>query len=78
MAAIRAHAIAGLISSPDVNQYKVMVVNRFIYALATLLPKMLSGGRLLRVKPARSFVKFRLNGFLKYRFALATLLWQSR
>ncbi len=54
MVAIRAHAIDGLIGSPGVNQYKMMVVNRFIYFLATLLPKTLSGGRLLRVKPALS------------------------
>ncbi len=52
MVAIRAHAIDGLIGSPGVNQYKVMVVNRLIYVLVTLLPKKLSGGRLLTVKPA--------------------------
>ncbi len=54
MVAIRAQAIDGLIGSPRVNQYKVMVVNRFIYVFATLLPKTLSGGRMLRVKPALS------------------------
>ncbi len=52
MVAIRAHAIDGLIGSPGVNQYKVMVVNRFVDVLTTLLPKTLSGGRLLRVTPA--------------------------
>ncbi len=52
LVAMKAHAIDGLIGSPGVNQCKVMVVNRFIYVLGTLLPKTLSGGRLLRLKPA--------------------------
>ncbi len=54
MVATRANATDGLIGSPGVNRYKVMVVNRFIYVLATLLLKTLSGGRMLRVKPALS------------------------
>ncbi len=49
LVAIRAHVIDGLIGSPGANQCKVMVVNRFIYALATLLVKT-SFGRLYRVK----------------------------
>ncbi len=48
MVAMRAHIVDGLIGSPSVNRYKVMVVNRFIDALATLLVKT-SFGRLYRV-----------------------------